>query len=76
MANKKKNKSTLFTSIWKRFFFQTSDNRKSLLDEMAVTLQTKGDEANTTIAKLENDLEESDAKLKVRLVQFILKLMN
>ena len=40
---------------------------------MAVTLQTKGDEANTTIAKLENDLEESDAKLKVRLVQFILK---
>ena len=45
--------------------FQTSDNRKSLLDEMAVTLQTKSDEANATIAGLEKDLEDAGSKLKV-----------
>ena len=46
--------------------FQTSNNRKALLDEMAVTLQTKTDVANESIAKLEEDLESVKLKLQVK----------
>ena len=44
---------------------KTSDNRKSLLDDMAVTLQTKSDESNATIARLETQEQETKRILQV-----------
>ena len=44
---------------------KTSDNRKSLLDDMAVTLQTKSDESNATIARLETQEQETNRILQV-----------
>ena len=44
---------------------KTSDNRKSLLDDMAVTLQTKSDESNAIIARLETQEQETKRILQV-----------
>ena len=44
---------------------KTSDNRKALLDDMAVTLQTKSDESNATIARLETQEQETRRILQV-----------
>ena len=44
---------------------KTSDNRKSLLDDMAVTLQTKSDEYSATIARLETQEQETKRILQV-----------
>ena len=44
---------------------KTSDNRKALLDDMAVTLQTKSDESNATIARLETQEQETKRILQV-----------
>ena len=48
---------------------KTSDNRKSLLDDMAVTLQTKSDESNATIARLETQEQETKRILQVLQIQ-------
>ena len=48
---------------------KTSDNRKSLLDDMAVTLQTKSDESNAIIARLETQEQETKRILQVLQIQ-------
>lgn len=41
------------------FLFQTSENRKGLLDEMAISMQVKADESAKVIADLRKELEEA-----------------
>lgn len=43
---------------------KTSENRKSLLDEMAITLQTKSKEADTIIQNIEKELKEKTDDLQ------------
>jgi hypothetical protein len=45
--------------------FQTCEKRKALLDEMAIRVQTKSDESNSRISKLEEELNSYKNRLQV-----------